>query len=220
MIFKSCLLAFLILFGVVNSDDPCDLTQCIESIQNSGQILVEPLNSDQATSACCWTISPALQTAGEQPASITLQFTAINGSGWTTCSLQIYNVLRFQASNLEYTVQTFADLGPNNTIVVNSARVLIARIGDSSVCLPEATFTLNFEASTTLVPTASVELFYGLLLSFAFPFCCAMLTTCPGMSRVFDKLNLTRRKAKMILFIVGTTFGLLFLVLFMVGVLS
>jgi hypothetical protein len=77
-----------------------------------------------------------LTVAGKQPAAIVLHFTfdpTVFASVWTTCSIEVYDVLRFQDSDLVQTLTptSAAALSPNGTVSVSSARVLIALVGTS-----------------------------------------------------------------------------------------
>jgi len=188
--------------------------QCYPS-QNPSDVY--PIRPAGSSTICCVTISPEVTEPGVQPEYIDIAFQSINGTVFTTgCSISIYSVLRLQESfSVQENIKSLADItGTNHTISVPSSQALIYIDGSDTCNWPDIYVAFTWQQSTSTIRSTSLQIFYGLLLIFAFPICCVMLTTCPGSTYAFNKTNLTRPNAKLILFLVGTVFGIIFLLLF------
>jgi hypothetical protein len=67
-----------------------------------------------------------------------------------------------------------------------------------------------------LVATASVSVFYALLVALFIPMFFLLLLSCPGAKRLFEKMNVKRRTSKHVMFGCGIVIGFIFLTLFLV----
>jgi len=197
----------------VTSGSP-DTSDCFPSLRQTDVPFIQPAG-DQTI--CCVYISPPVTSPGVQPSYLTIQFTEINGTAFSSgCSISIYSVLRIQDSDLvQGNIVSLSDLsGPNNTVQVNNNQALIFINNADSCDWPVVYVAFTWSPSSETVRSTSLQMFYGLLLIFVIPICCVVITACPGSRGLFKRTNIQRSTAKLVLFLIGTFFGIIFMLLF------